>query len=269
MASPKVVLVTGGNDGIGYEAVKAFLESEKAYHVFLGSRSLEKGKAAIEKLHKESPGVTNTVEVVQVDLHSDESIQNAFEQVKASPGRLDALVNNAGATFDIEYVAGKISLRDCFNKAYDVNVSGTNVMTYTFVPLLLKSADPRLIFVAGLSQISVASVKYFPTPPLPAGWPKKVDFETIGYRSSKTALNMVMLDWNHKLKEDGVKVWGVGPGFLATNLGNSRDKILAMGGGHPSIGGKIIRGVVEGERDADVGKIVGKDSDGKGKLIPF
>lgn len=147
-----------------------------------------------------------------------------------------------------------------------MNVSGTNVITHTFVPLLLQSSDPRIIFVAGLSQISVASIKYFPTPPQPAGWPKKVDFETIGYRSSKTAMNMVMLDWNHKLKEDGVKVWAVGPGFLATNLRGIRDKILAMGGGHPSIGGKVIQEVAEGARDEDAGKIVGKDNDGNSGL---
>jgi NAD(P)-dependent dehydrogenase (short-subunit alcohol dehydrogenase family) len=174
-----------------------------------------------------------------------------------------------GATFDTDYVAGKVSLRECFNKSYDVNVSGTNVVTHAFTPLLLKSSDPRLIFIAGLSRISVASVKYFPTPPLPAGWPKKVDFETIGYRCSKSALNMLMLDWNHKLKEDGVKVWAVGPGFLATNLGGMRDKVLAMGGGHPSIGGLMVKEVAEGARDEDVGKIVGKDDEGSFTLIPF
>lgn len=96
MGSPKVVLVTGGNNGIGYEAVKAFLQSDKAYHVLLGSRSLEKAKFAIEALHKECPESTNTVEAVQVDLTSDESIEKAFEQVKASPGHIDALINNAG-----------------------------------------------------------------------------------------------------------------------------------------------------------------------------
>jgi len=96
MASPKVVLVTGGNNGIGYEAVKALLQSDKAYHVLLGSRSLEKAKLAIETLHKECPESTNTVEAVQVDLTSDESIEKAFEQVKASPGHIDVLINNAG-----------------------------------------------------------------------------------------------------------------------------------------------------------------------------
>ncbi|OCL10411.1 NAD(P)-binding protein [Glonium stellatum] len=264
MASPKVVLVTGGNNGIGYETVKAFLQSDKAYHILLGSRSMEKAKLAIEALHKECPESTNTIEAVQVDLNSDESIEKGFEKIKSSPGHIDILINNAGAAFDPAFNAGEISLRECFNKAYDVNVAGTQVLTWTFVPLLLKSADPRLIFVAGLSQITKASEAYFPTPPQPAGWPKKVDFETIGYRCSKTALNMLMLDWNHKLKEDGVKVWGVGPGFLATDLGNMREKLVEMKGGHPSIGGKIILSVAEGGRDADVGKIVGQNG-----LVPF
>src|SRR6266568_740092 len=96
MASLKVVLVTGGNNGIGYETVKAFLQSDKTYHVLLGSRSLEKAKLAIETLHKECPESTNTIEALQVDLTSDESIEKAFEQVKANPGHIDALINNAG-----------------------------------------------------------------------------------------------------------------------------------------------------------------------------
>lgn len=96
MASRKVILVTGGNSGIGYEAVKAFLQSQKPYHILLGSRSAEKGKFAVESLNKEVPESKNTVEVLEVDLESDDSIEKAFEQVKKSPGSLDALVNNAG-----------------------------------------------------------------------------------------------------------------------------------------------------------------------------
>lgn len=248
----------------------------------MGSRSLDKAQSAIKKLQEECPESENTVEAVKVDLASDDSIQAAFEQVKAGPGHIDALINNAGeywvfgfflarltwsdthtsktgATFDLEFVAGKVSLRECFMKAYDVNVAGTNVLTWTFMPLLLKSSDPRLIFVTGLSNVTQASRSYFPTPPQPAGWPKKIDFETIGYRCSKTALNMLMVDWNHKLKADGVKVWSLGPGMLETDLGNARHMAKAMGAKPASIGGQFIRTVVEGERDADVGKIVVKD----------
>lgn len=128
------------------------------------------------------------------------------------------------------------------------------------MPLLLKSADPRLLFVAGLSHMTVVNEgPYFPTPPQPAGWPKQIDFETISYRCSKTALNMLMMDWNHKLKADGVKVWGVAPGLLATNLGNIKEKVKEMGGGHPSEGGVLYKKVVEGERDDQVGKVIGKN----------
>lgn len=77
---------------------------------------------------------------------------------------------------------------------------------WTFIPFSLKWADPCLLFVAGLSHMTVAGEAYLPTPSQPAGWPKNVALEMIGYRCSKTALSMMMLDWNHKLKEDGVKV---------------------------------------------------------------
>ncbi|KAM5354716.1 hypothetical protein ACJ41O_001363 [Fusarium nematophilum] len=273
----KVVLVTGASNGIGYETVKAFLQSPNPYHVFLGSRSLQKGNDVLQQIRAECPGVTNTVELLQLDLNSDESIEKAFEVVKNSYGRVDVLINNAGeqlrvfecckqylsqalgAAFDGEFLQGKISLRECFNKAYDVNVSGTNVMTWTFVPLLLKAAEPRLLFLAGLSQMTQAAEEYFPTPPQPAGWPKKVDFETIGYRCSKTAMSMLMLDWNHKLREDGVKVFSVSPGFCATGLGSvGEEAIAAMGGVHPSEGGQRLLAVAEGSRDADAGKILDK-----------
>ncbi|KAK4244955.1 NAD(P)-binding protein [Corynascus novoguineensis] len=259
MASPTVALVTGGNNGLGYEIVKALLESERPYHILMGSRSVEKAQQAISKLREEVPKASDKIDVVQVDVTSDESIEKAFEQVKANIGHIDVLVNNAGGTFDPAYLAGKVSLRSCFTDAYNLNVAGTHVLTHTFVPLLLKSANPRLVFVTGLSHITKAAESYFPTPPLPAGWPKPVGFETIGYRCSKTALNALMLDWNHKLKADGVKVWSVQPGVLVTDLGGLRDKIPAMGGKHPSVGGQLIRSVVEGAKDADVGKIVGQN----------
>jgi NAD(P)-dependent dehydrogenase (short-subunit alcohol dehydrogenase family) len=96
MASRKIVLITGGNGGLGYEAVKAFFESEKAYRIFMGSRSIEKGKEAIDKIRQECPTATNTLDLVQLDLASDKSIDQAFDQVQSEAGYIDALVNNAG-----------------------------------------------------------------------------------------------------------------------------------------------------------------------------
>ncbi|PQE10936.1 short-chain dehydrogenase protein [Rutstroemia sp. NJR-2017a WRK4] len=259
MASRKIVLVTGGNNGIGYEIVKALLQSSKPYHILMGSRSLEKAQAATANLQKECPETANTFETLQVDLNSDESIEKAYEQVKNKHGYIDTLINNAGATFDIAFLNNQVSLRTCFNHAYDTNVTGTHVLTWTFTPLLLRSPSPQLIFIAGLSAINQAGEKYFPTPALPSGWPKTLSFETIGYRCSKTALNMLMLDWNHKLQADGVKVWSVSPGMLVTDLGGLRHKAKEMGAGDASEGGVLVRGVVEGERDAEVGRLIGRE----------
>lgn len=96
MASRTIAFVTGANTGIGYEAVKALLQSSKSYHIFLGSRSIEKGKLAIEDLKKECPDSASIVEFIQVDLTSDDSIEQAFQHVKNGPGYIDTLVNNAG-----------------------------------------------------------------------------------------------------------------------------------------------------------------------------
>jgi NAD(P)-dependent dehydrogenase (short-subunit alcohol dehydrogenase family) len=96
MASPKIAIVTGANVGLGYAAVRALLQSDKPYHVLLGSRSVEKGSAAVENIQKECPGVENTVELLELDLGSDESIEKAFDQVKAKHGHIDILINNAG-----------------------------------------------------------------------------------------------------------------------------------------------------------------------------
>lgn len=96
MAEKKIVLVTGGNTGIGYEAVKAFLQSDRTYLVLMGSRSIERANAAMEQLKEEVPKTSSTVEPVQVDIASDESIEKAREHVKVTYGHIDALVNNAG-----------------------------------------------------------------------------------------------------------------------------------------------------------------------------
>jgi hypothetical protein len=58
------------------------------------------------------------------------------------------------------------------------------------------------------------------------------------------------------LKEDGVKVWCISPGFLATGVGGERAALARRGLGHPSTGGKLIIAVIKGKKDADVGKIV-------------
>ena len=92
----KIILVTGANTGIGWETVKVLLQSSQSYHVLLGARSLASGEEAILALKNDVPETTSTTEVVEIDLISDDSINSAFEKIKAAHGQIDILVNNAG-----------------------------------------------------------------------------------------------------------------------------------------------------------------------------
>ncbi|MBZ5797888.1 SDR family NAD(P)-dependent oxidoreductase, partial [Burkholderia contaminans] len=69
-----MVLVTGANRGIGFEIVKALVESPLPYHVFLGSRDITKGKAAAAKLH---PGSGSSISVLPLDVSSSDNLGNA------------------------------------------------------------------------------------------------------------------------------------------------------------------------------------------------
>jgi NAD(P)-dependent dehydrogenase (short-subunit alcohol dehydrogenase family) len=70
---------------------------------------------------------------------------------------------------------------------------------------------------------------------------------------------MLMLDWNHKLKVDGVIVFSVSPGFCATGLGGlGADLMEAMGAETVSEGSRRLLTVAKGKRDADTGKIIDK-----------
>jgi NAD(P)-dependent dehydrogenase (short-subunit alcohol dehydrogenase family) len=92
----------------------------------------------------------------------------------------------------------------------------------------------------------------------PKGWPKS-SFSVPAYRSSKTGMNMMMREWHRVLKEDGVKVWCISPGFLATGLGGGEEFNRSIGAGDPTVGGIFVKKVLEGQRDGDIGKVILRD----------
>ncbi|CAG8220213.1 unnamed protein product [Penicillium salamii] len=260
MTAPEanIVLITGASSGIGWETVKALMLSSRPYHVFVGCLVLSEGENAILLLKRDAPRSLSSLEPIQVDITSDDSIAKCFHTVENASGYIDVLINNAGVSFQTT----EVGMREAWNRCYDVNVTGTHIMTHTFAPLLLRSQDPRLIFLAsGLSSLGAMADTYIPTcMPVPAGWPKPEIHPYQAYRASKTALTMVMLEWHWRLQKDGVKTWSVSPGFLATSLTASFvGKAGAPPVQDPSVGGQLIASVVEGERDRDVGKVVLKD----------
>ncbi|KAI1124309.1 NAD(P)-binding protein [Nemania abortiva] len=268
MATDKtILLITGGNTGLGLEAIKALCQSSKAYEIIIGCRTVSKGENAITELKKEYPETTSTFSTVQVDLAVDESLEKAIAEISSKHGRLDVLINNGGASFDNEILSGKMTMREGFNESWNINVTGTHILTTLAVPLLLKSSNPRLIFIASGTS-TLTETERSDTPTLarintspPAGWPKQtIGMVTTSYRSSKTGLNMLMREWRRMLLNDGVKVWAVSPGFLATGLaGIGAERLKQMGALDPAIGGHFLKDVVEGKRDHDEGKVIRRD----------
>lgn len=167
-----------------------------------------------------------------------------------------------GANFDaFNDASDPKKARELFNKSYDVNVSSTQVMTSAFAPLLIASKSPRLLFLtSGLATLEGAHKSYLTklAGDVPRGWPKEGIRTAVAYRSSKTALNMMMLSWHHLLRGDGVRVWSISPGFLATSLGGKPEVLKKAGAGDPATGAELIKNVIEGKRDEDVGKVIGQ-----------
>ncbi|KAJ5786085.1 uncharacterized protein N7503_011297 [Penicillium pulvis] len=253
----KIVFITGANTGIGFEIVKALATSDQSYIVLVGGRSLEKAQNAAATVQG-LPESSSQFVPIQVDIEHDDSIKQAFHEVQSKFGKIDVLINNAGAQFDRQI--DQIGEREMWNRTWNVNVTGTQILTSTFAPLLLKSADPRLLFItSGTSTLEGTENQMVPVNRVPAkGWPK-TGINLPAYRSAKTGLNMLMREWHRWLKEDGVKVWAISPGLLATGLGGDTEVLRKMGALDPSIAGPFIRGVVEGQRDADVGKVINRD----------
>ncbi|KAF2180481.1 hypothetical protein K469DRAFT_714443 [Zopfia rhizophila CBS 207.26] len=165
-----------------------------------------------------------------------------------------------GALFDgiTAQKPSPLGIRDAWNTAYGVNVTGTQVMAHVSVPLLLKSKDPRLLFViSGLSSLANCSTGRVPVSQkggVSVGWPKPPEPSVITYRASKAALNMLMLDWVR------LKVWAISPGFLTTGLGGvGAETMKEHGAGDPAFAGRFIKDVAEGVRDEDVGKVINRD----------
>src|SRR5690349_19636330 len=87
----KSALVTGANKSIGLEVARQL--AQKGVYVYLGSRDLKNGIAAVAKLNAE--GLKN-VEAIQLDVTADESVKNACIEIGKKTNALDMLINNAG-----------------------------------------------------------------------------------------------------------------------------------------------------------------------------
>jgi NAD(P)-dependent dehydrogenase (short-subunit alcohol dehydrogenase family) len=194
----EVALVTGANTGIGFEALRGLLQ--KGMTVYLAARDAAKGEAATAELASEGD-----VRFVRLDTTDESTFQPVLDRIEAEHGRLDVLVNNAGAAFpgnvlDIE--------PDVLRLCLETNLHGPVRLTQLALPLLRKSANARIIMVSsgagrfeffegggGSAQVLTGKAPY-------------------GYGLSKAGMNVATALFATALKEDGIRVNACNPGYV-------------------------------------------------------
>lgn len=139
----KTIVVTGGNSGLGFEAVKAF--AGKNAEVILASRSIEKGETAKEEIMAEYPNAQITVK--QLNLADLSSIHEFADQFKKGNKKLDILLNNAGVMW-----CPYSKTQDGFELQMGTNHLGHFALTGLLLDLLKTTKDSRVVTVSSLGH---------------------------------------------------------------------------------------------------------------------
>lgn len=182
-----MALVSGASRGIGAEIARK-LASDHGFLVFAGARNPDDVAAREE------------IEPIRLDVTDQATIDAARERIESDPGRLDALVNNAGVYGDptgaADYDLGRA------HEVLEVNTFGPWRLTQALLPLLRGSSSPRIVNVSsGAGQLS------------------DMNGGRAAYRLSKAALNA--LTRTLASDERGIKVNTMCPGWVRTDMGGS------------------------------------------------
>jgi NAD(P)-dependent dehydrogenase (short-subunit alcohol dehydrogenase family) len=201
----ETVLITGANKGIGYEVARQL--AGRGMRVLLGSRDAGRGQAAVDKLR--ASGLSH-VELLKIDVASRPSIVQAAASVEQRYGTLDVLINDAAIVVDqaLPSQAEDAAIRQTF----DTNFFGAIAVAQIFLPLLRKSSHARLINVSsGLGSIELHS-----NPDSPY-----YGYNMLSYSASKTALNAFTVMLANELRDTGIKINSVDPGYTATDMNHN------------------------------------------------
>jgi NAD(P)-dependent dehydrogenase (short-subunit alcohol dehydrogenase family) len=183
----RVALVSGASRGIGAEIARE-LAADHGFLVFAGARDPDD----VER--------TEGIEPVRLDVTDQATVDAVRDRIAADPGRLDALVNNAGVYGDPIGAAGYEL--DRAHEVMEVNTFGPWRLIEAFLPLMRESDMPRVVNVSsGAGQLS------------------DMNGGRAAYRLSKAALNA--LTRTLASDERWLKVNTMCPGWVRTDMGGS------------------------------------------------
>lgn len=194
----KSIAITGGSQGIGLEFTRQYLK--KGFRVYAGSRNPNKSKG-LQQLGKTYPIrlITHPLDV------SDEKSRSVFYQaLSAHTGSLALLINNAGIISGNEEFPHPFGALDQegLSKIFLVNAIAPLKMTECLFPLLKNGTDSIVVNITS-DNGSIA---------------RRNHKGKYGYCASKAALNMVTKILSYELREHGIKVLALHPGWVKTPM---------------------------------------------------
>lgn len=200
----KIAIVTGANDGIGYETALGLVS--KGAKLIVACRNPEKADAAIVRMKKDFPEAD--ISFIQLDLNSLKSVRNFADEFKRTHQKLDILINNAGIM-----VPPFAKTAEGFESQMGVNYLAHFLLTGLLIKELNLSDNGRVVSLSSVVHKS-----------------GKIDFDNLNaengysksdaYSQSKLACLMFAYELDRRLKESDSNVVSVGahPGGSVTNL---------------------------------------------------
>ncbi len=207
MTERTIALVTGANKGIGHEIAAGL--GALGWSVGVGARDVRRREDAVEKLRAAGVDAFG----VPLDVTDDASVTEAARLVEERAGRLDVLVNNAAVAGDMPQ---EPTLTDAatVRAVVETNVIGVIRVTNAMLPLLRRSAAPRIVNMS--SSVGSLARQSAPDAERTAGP------VAVAYVPSKTFLNAVTLQYARELSGTKILINAGCPGYVATDLNGFR-----------------------------------------------
>jgi len=200
-AQKQVVVITGSSSGFGRLFAETF--ARNGYSVFATMRGVSgKNAKAAENLRALAAQNSLDIEVEEMDVTSDESVNKCVASVVSKAGRLDVLINNAGFAFVDLMEAMTL---DQTKKIFDTNVFGVQRTARAALPQMHKDGSGLLL------QVSSG-----------AG---RVVFPTFGiYCASKYAMEAITEAYRYELAGSGIDSVSLEPGAYKTEIFGKIDR---------------------------------------------
>ncbi|CAB02866.1 DeHydrogenases, Short chain [Caenorhabditis elegans] len=209
--SPKSVVITGANRGIGLGLVQEFVKDKNILHIIATVRDVEKATdlKAINDPH---------VHVLPLIVTCDKSIDSfvtKVEEIVGSDG-LNLLVNNAGIA--VKYLTKTKPNRSMIAEQLDVNTTSVVILTQKLLPLLTRAASKVSGDQLSVSRAAVITISSG-LGSITENTTGSAVFDSLAYRMSKAAVNMFGRTLAIDLQDDHILVVNFCPGWVQTDMG--------------------------------------------------